>query len=512
MSVGVLGIIIWLIYRAVADSRGAGDTKGRGNLGLVLAIVVWVLLGGTMVVWATQLRHGELAALPKLLVGLVVLFPWPTLRLVLLPLGLLRTAYYLSFLCLVRFQDDRRGGALLVAAWALLRAPQRSEAASAPALQFLEKRLHRLKKMRGAAVVAMGLGAARRGDLEAARALLESTFNLDPAACPRWALELAGEWLSVDAVAQGDWAAVSAQASSHRPRSPLTRLLRACADRFVTTDEPTLVPPSELTLFWRWLRAPHHRATWPLLQRARRSQPLPPPPAPAASAPSATPGTELPAALRELAGLLAAPSITLTQEQVLRVCRSFDAALHSPATLRRLTERAVSLNQGNPEAALRELRAQVAATLSDRLREAALPIFALLATTPTGQRASELGAEAAQAVRTQLLEEIEQACDALHDRTTAKRELPLEDEWREWAALRARYHRVCRLGGLTIRRLAWAPLHREACNWAVWLWNERHHKVLANAVFRFLLQEAEELQDESRITLARKNVGCGSGI
>ena len=365
----------------------AGEPGTRNNLGLVLAVIVWVLVGGMMIVWTAQLRAGELAALPKLLVGLVVLLPWPLVRLVLLPLGLLRTAYYMSFLCLLRFQDDRRGGALLVGAWALLRAPQRSEAHSGPALQFLEKRLHRLKKLRGAAVVAMGLGAARRGELDAARALLESAFNLDPAACPQWALELAGEWLTVDAVAQGSWPRVSAQASAARPRSPLTRFLRACADRFVSTDEPTLVPPSNLALSLHWLRAPHRRATWPLLQRARVSQPAPPSPA-LASRPDEPP-PELPAALRELALLLIAPVGTLTQEQVLRVCRAFDAALGSPATLRRLTERAVSLGQSGPDAALRELRAEVAAMLGARLREAALPIDQLLATPPAGQRASD---------------------------------------------------------------------------------------------------------------------------
>lgn len=510
MSVGALGIIVWLIYRALVHNRSSGEPGPRSNLGLVVAIVIWVLVGGMMVVWAVQLRAGELAALPKLLVGLVVLMPWPIVRLVLLPLGLLRTAYYMSFLCLLRFQDDRRGGALLVGAWALLRAPQRSVAQSEPALRFLEKRLHRLKKLRGAAVVAMGLGAARRGELDATRALLESAFNLDPAACPQWALELAGEWLTVDAVAQGSWPKVSAQASGGRPRSPLTRFLRACADRFVSTDEPTLVLPSNLALTLHWLRAPHRRATWPLLQRARLSRPAPlPSPAPALAPRPDEPAPELPAALRELALLLIAPTGTLTQAQLLRVCRCFDAALGSPATLRRLTERALSLGHSGPDAALRELRAQVAAMIGARLREAALPIDQLLATSPTGQRTSDLGAEAAQAVRTQLLEEIEQACDALHDRTTDKRELPVEDEWREWAALRARYQRVCRLGGLTIRRLAWSPLHREACNWAVWLWNDRKHKVLANAVFRFLLSEAEELQDDSRITLARKNVNCG---
>ena len=68
--------------------------------------------------------------------------------------------------------------------------------------------------------------------------------------------------------------------------------------------------------------------------------------------------------------LLRLPALRLglrVEEQVLRVCRAFDAALGSPATLRRLTERAVSLGQSGPDAALRELRAQVAAMIGARL-------------------------------------------------------------------------------------------------------------------------------------------------
>ena len=64
---------------------------------------------------------------------------------------------------------------------------------------------------------------------------------------------------------------------------------------------------------------------------------------------------------------------------------------------------------------------------------------------------------------------------------------------------------ACAGGGLAVRRLAWVPMHREVCNWAVWLWNERKEKVLANAVFRFL--QRQRLNDESRIALARKKRG-----
>jgi hypothetical protein len=289
------------------------------------------------------------------------------------------------------------------------------------------------------------------------------------------------------------------------PHSPLTRLLAACAQRFVVTGERGGPLPSPSTLWRRWLRAPHRRATWSLRQRAEHSTPVgtAPPPAP----PPDLPPPALNLALAELCTLLATETRALTEVQLVQVCQTWEAALKNPATQHKLTERALVLGQGSPDAALRELRTQLAGVVGARLRESGLPIGRLLGEETAGTTA--LGAAAAHGVRTQLLEELEQACDALHDRTLAKRALPVADEWREWAALRARYQRVGTLGGQAVRHLAWAPLHREACSYAVWLWNERKEKVLGNAVFRFLLREAEQLGDESRLPLARKNVACG---
>ena len=59
------------------------------------------------------------------------------------------------------------------------------------------------------------------------------------------------------------------------------------------------------------------------------------------------------------------------------------------------------------------------------------------------------------------------------------------------------------------RRLAWTSLHRQANNWACWLWNARSEKVLANAVFRFLLRESLAIGDDRTAQLAKKNVGSG---
>jgi len=513
LSVGLVGLIVWLIFRLVRrDKVRAGGTEGPPQrIGALVALGVWLLVGVLWLAWLVQLGRGDLWALPKLVAGLVILLPWPTLRFVVMPLGMVRTAYYVAFLGLYRFEADRRGAALLSSAWTLLRRPARAGDRADSAQRFIEKRLSRPQSMRGAGVVALGLLAARHGELDQARALLLATEDLHPAACPTLAGKLAREWLSVDALAQGDWRQVGKLTMSRRPQSLLTRFLGACAARFVSTGEPLALPPSNAVLRWRWLRAPYRTVTWPLLQRAQHSTPqaADEPQALGPAALTAAPLPDLSLGLRALVSLLETEKRALTEGQLVRVCQTWEGVLKNPATRRKLTERALILGQDGPDAALRELRTQVAGVVGERLREAGLPIGQLIGDGQASPGETTLGATAAHAVRAQLLDEIELATGALHDRTRDKRALPIADEWREWANLLAHYRRVCNLGGMALRLLAWTPLYQEGCGFAVWLWNERKQKVLANAVFRFLLHEAERLGDEGRIPLARKNVACG---
>ena len=391
MSIGAIGLLLWFIARVLLrGERSTSSATTQGDtVGPILAILIWVIVGSLMLVWAIELRSGKLEVLPNLLCGLVVLFPWPLLRLVVMPLGLVRTAYYASYLCVLRFGNDRSGGALLVGAWARLQAPAGRKEGGA---RFLEKKLSRLKKPRGAAVVATALGAASRGDLELARTTMQCIDNLDPAACPRWASRLAREWLSVDAIADGDWHKVRALTAGFGPYSPLNRFLGSCAECFVpapvdagpllgaakdaagaaAVDVARPLRPSNAALWWRWLRSPYHQATLPLLKRAQNSTPQRPDHTLAktsTTAPLTDQPPELSAALRELVALLDVPGPDLTEEQLVQVCRSWDAALANPQTRRQLAERALSLGVGTPDAALRELRAQVAEVIGTRLRE-----------------------------------------------------------------------------------------------------------------------------------------------
>ena len=64
-------------------------------------------------------------------------------------------------------------------------------------------------------------------------------------------------------------------------------------------------------------------------------------------------------------------------------------------------------------------------------------------------------------------------------------------------------------GGLEARRLAYAACHHEVCELAVWLFNVREEKPVANAMFRWLLAEAEIVGDSASADVNRKNVACG---
>jgi hypothetical protein len=112
-------------------------------------------------------------------------------------------------------------------------------------------------------------------------------------------------------------------------------------------------------------------------------------------------------------------------------------------------------------------------------------------------------------LRDELLAEIELVCDRLRRRVDERRDLPPADEWREWIALRAQYERAADLVGMELRRLAFTKVDSDVCHLAVWLFNVRRQKPIANAMFRWLLAEAEALGDERTAELQRKNVGCG---
>ncbi|MFO0572739.1 MAG: hypothetical protein U1A78_01975 [Polyangia bacterium] len=521
MTLVLLGALVWLALAAYFQPVPGASESERGVGALWSALLSSVVALSLLLRGVVRGLSGEPWLLAPSLLGFLVLFPFATCRFVTMPLGLVRTTYALSFLCFVRFSEDPRGAAVLLGALTLLRARRpdsqggRGAAAEQTSLRFLEGQLARLPKLGGAGLVAQALLCARRGDREGARALLATLSTLDPRVYPPWAEAVACDYLVVDALARGDSAAVHRQVAAAREVPPLSRLIAAGTPTHGTEAEPKPGRPGRFALWLLYLRTSQLRQAWPLLQRALQPSP-PSPPSPPPSNPAAPDGrvADLPGALAELTRLLAAAAPRLTVADFRRVGGALEQALSDPQTQRRVLERALALGMSaagpggvSGDTALAAMRTDASQALAVRLRESGLP-FGPLDDAASATRPTVLGAAVA-VLRGELLGDLEAACQALRGRTLDKRELPRLDEWREWATLRSQYQQVGERGGHGARRLGWTAFHRDVCNFAVWLWNVRSEKILANAVFRFLLAEAEALDDDRSAALAKKNIACG---
>lgn len=524
MTLFVLGALLWFGLSAYFRPIPHTGESGRGVLSLWSAAMFWVLailLISSLLSVSDPIELG--ARLPAALLLLVLLFPFAVIRFVTMPLGLPRLSYLLALLCVVRFSEDHRGGAALMGALTLLRSrpgPDDDDAV----VRFLVARITEVKHLGAAGLCAQALLCARRGDHDGARELLLSLADLDRRLVPPWAAALASDYLAADALARGDWPELHRLSDEADPRPPLTGLLGAIAAA-VAPARPETKPetetnrparPGRASLYLAFLGASYHRQTWPLVQAALRALDRHHPPAPTVKrtdpkAPS------LAGALGELRRLLSTETSRLTIEDFRRTGVALERALSDPQTQRQALMRGLALGAGaagapsvSGDAALSAVRADVVKALAARLRETRSP-FGALSDAGDAARPTVLG-EATQLLRGELLTEVEHATDTLHNRTQDQRALPCLDEWREWARLRTRYLRTAEMGGLPARRLAWTAFHRETCNWAVWLWNGRGEKILANTVFRFLLHEAEALDDERSASLAKKNIASGIGL
>lgn len=503
MTLAVLGLLLLLLLR-VFHKDDKRSEEAQLDLKLSLKLCAWLLLAGMVVYALGALRQGELYLLipPLLLFGLLMQ-PMFLVEDVLLPRGLAKWTYRVATV-LLWSSADRRGQALLYANLALLRAPSHRDLRDDEA--FL---LGKQKLLPGgaAALLAAALQVARREGIGSITPLLRCLDSVDPTVKPAWAMAVAHELLLVDAVRIGDWQRVKTLATEEFD-TPLSTFLQACADVFVTPDGKS-PPVARDRLYWLWLRAPRKQHLLWLLEQAQKWKP------------KQTDGTRssesqnimaerprIEAALEQLGRLWLTEPHLLLPEQLRTVGESWDAALKDKELERLLLTRGLSLGiSGAEHKALDTLRSQVVSTLRSYLSPGTMPLHKLF---PGGEPSTKsVLAEAAQQVRAGLLEQFEGQTNKLEERTQDKRSLPWLDEWREWAQIRDSYQKIEDFGGQEARRLAWTSLHRQANNWACWLWNARSEKVLANAVFRFLLRESEALGDERTAQLAKKNVGSG---
>ncbi|EYF02954.1 hypothetical protein [Chondromyces apiculatus] len=474
-----------------------------------------------------------------LAVLLVVFAPWLITRWVLIPLGLPRFAYYMATLADWTFLADRRGGAVLAGAWALCRRPAGDEALAgwlerkllgvekpgpegealqvawlvARALMALRRGdLRRLRMLfevqelstgfetlRGAGIGAMGLLAAYRGDLAGARALLESLEHVDARACPRLAGEVALRWLAADAAARGAWSEVSALCAVGWRGGRDVALLGAVAARLLDAEGA----PGDVGLWARWLLAPRRRATLALVQRALRPRLER---GPQVEAPKVRgvvrEGDRWGHAVALHAALLLRGEGGVNGEDLRRLGGAWDAVFEDEAARAEVEERARAIGASGAQAAIEGLRSSAVEDLVALVQAARIP-------HEQWDDLGEMLRRANRQLRSDLLAELELTVERLRRRVDEARALPAIDEWREWIALKGRYEQAAALVGMELRRLSFPRMNVEVCHLAVWLFNVRGQRALANAMFRWLLAEAEAVGDERAAARARDNLACG---
>jgi hypothetical protein len=491
------GVLIGLLagLRAINAAGKKGRPAAQSGRGAWM-LLVWILIAPFTIPMTIALIEGRwIFALP-LLPALLVIAPWPIARRLLVPLGLVRSAFCVAALSDFTWGIDRRGGACLAGAWALARQRRPSEKAR----EWLERRIALARPVKAGTILAAGLTAALRGDAEGARLLVGSIEALDPRVVCRTAGRLTRAWLSAEAAARGDWKRVAAVGwDSRAPRTRLTRLLGALAVRLLGRADAR----SSLRLVLRWLWTPRRLRTLPLLRRAL-STPSPeraPETRPTEAEPSAGQGA-LERAMTAYTRALARQPDALDAAALLRMGQSWDEALEDPALRRFAAERSLALGVGGSDAALARMRRLVEEDLAELARAGEIPIGEAAAGVRTLEGAARL-------LREQLLGELELGGDAWRRRWDASRELGGIDEWREFLVLRDLFARAGRLCGLELRRLVFPKLHQDACHIAVQLWNVRGQRPIGNAIFRWLLAEAQAVGSTSLVELETKNVNCG---
>lgn len=494
--VGIVGV---QIARMAMQHQGTGGPQpAQAGPSGTWRLAVWFVLGPAALTLGAGVLSGQIYLLPPLLAISLIIFPWPIARRVLIPLGLPRLAYFVALTSDHTFRRDRRGGAALAAAWALARQPKLDEAAA----EWVTEKLAQGETLGGAGIFASGLLLAARGDLAGARALIESARGIDARACPPVVRRLASGWLAADAAARGDWLRAGELGLSLDEGGREAWLLSGVGQSLRL--EP--MSPGPLGLWLRWALAPQRRKTLPLLRRAlaaldgafielEAEAPL----KPAAKAPE---GDDLSLALSLHAAMLSRPRAAVTGEDVRAVSQAWDAVLTDRAMERGLEARALVLGASGPRPTLARLRLAIEDDL------AAVVLAADLSLKELGDRGG-MAEQVRLRVRDRLLSEFEAMSDAVRRRSDERRALPALDEWREWSALRKQYERGVRLAGADFRRLAFYKIHPDACSLAVWLFNERKQRPLGNAIFRFLLAEAEAVEDPRAVALQTKNVACG---
>lgn len=505
----LIAALIRLILGVLAMSASAaGDKAGHATSppqGVYWAVLVWAVVPICCVVWCLGAFDGDLSRVPWLVAGLLVLFPWWATRRVFIPLGMWRTAYAVTRLSAYWWRGDTEGGATMAAAWALLHGRGRPNAA---AVTWILARRDAQQPLRGGGLLATALIADLRDDREGMLALTRSVLHLAPDPRHFGARAIATQWLAADAASRGDWPAVEALTQAVRPLNAEARLLG-----FIARGQRHGVRGAlaKGRLMAAWLLAPHRWQTWAVVAQTMRTggangpgerDEAPPQadaePDEADAGPAGESGWPL-GAVAAHARLMTAADGSLPSEQLAELAAVWEKALSSEALRTFVGKRAMATGARRVDA-LAVTRAQVVDDLAQLLRRRK---------TSVGQDPPLLLAEASLRVESTASAEVEACWAPIERRRKEGAELCATDEWREFVALQTAYAAAIALRGDAGRRLLFDETDTVVSHLAARLWNDRQERSLANAMFNWLLPEAEAVQDEEAINRLRRNVRGG---
>lgn len=479
-----MGCILELILH-LADALSGGisrrATKGGAprpyrlrTRGRPWYLVVWLAASWALSIWwrgpdgnAPTVIHP--ATVLGRLVLLTVLFPWPLARSVTIPLGLVRTSYYLALAASFTWWRDPAGGALTAAVLARMRHRR-----ARPRIDgWLRTRFENLRALRAGAAVAAALKSDLDGDDDLAREKMRAVADFDSRVRPRAAYRLAAEWLLLDAARRGDWREAR-DAFQGRWRdalrwSRIARLLDAVARRLLREPDT----PGDGRLRWLHLRAPRRRLMRPLVQRALATGR----------------GDEMKPATRHLDALERA--LRLHVDWMKGPAARLDS--HGFEILAHAWQEALGTVRPGSEASKAAFRESVEESLAVLIEAAPVD---LSDATPT-----RLVADALESVLDFRVRELSDAVEELAVRMERSGTRSPSHELGEWCGLRRLYLGIARLPGPSHRQTAYSMVSAVVHAQAIRMFKVFQERPLANAMFRWLLAEAEATGHEDAGTL-----------
>ena len=445
--------------------------------GVKLAVFVFTI---TMV----QATAPEVAsAVLHVVVFVLIWVPIPLLQWIVVPLRMPRAAYWTVRIGWpLGLTKEIEASAVVYGALALARTSP-SEAA----ISWLERKLRSSEPMQGAGVVAAGLLAALRKDIDQARGLLAIADRMHARLIPRSMRLIARDWLVVDAARVGNWHRVIRLGRHGMTRLRWSYSMARIGERL--TGDPKAWRNWQLWPCFLW--APRRRVTYPLFRRALRV------PVRQSVSPDAPPSiTGLPLALGGLARVLERANAHDGE----LLARSIDTVDHDLDSTHEMIEQRLGVLGGRGDAG------SVLAQFRQRLIDLVTPLIEddpYLARAAQPDSIMEL---AVWQVRRRLLGDIDARCKDYRERTAGEDSLDLIAEWEAWARLTSSATRLLELDSAA-ENILFQMIYAPVCNFAVYQHNGRKRIALAHDMFVWLLAYAQGVP-EARQLLA-KNVQAG---